>query len=216
MADREGGAFPYAPNLVPQTRLDLGFGVDAELTPEIVQEQLQDLERFLEEELTRIATAMVGSTVQAAYGALLVENGPVADQPLGLTPEATVGWDAFSPSVPNRMTLDFTTTESIVPEEGGIYQASLVMVCTVDAGALYRVTMAVNGTLAGIFSAIDASQQTTVVTFVFHGLLALNPGDLCTAVANSQAQGAPHTFIIESAIFSLIRVSERNDEPGIF
>jgi len=206
VADREGGGEPYAPNLVPQT--------DAEDTEAI--SRLIDLERFLEEELTRIAVAMAASTVQAAYGALTVDPGPAADQPLDDVPSLITGWNNFSPQVTNRVTTDNLIGQSLVPEEGGIYQVTAQMTVTVDSGSLYALTFTVNGTPTGVFSSIDASQQTTVVSFTMHGLLALNPGDICTIFGIAQAQGSPHTFIMESAIFSLIRVSERNDEPGQF
>lgn len=206
MADREGGGVTYTPNLVPQTQAG-----DTDAVSRVI-----DLERFLEEELTRISTAMVAAVVQAAYGALTVDPGPAANQPLDAIPSLIVGWNNFSPQVPNRVTTDAAIGQSLVPEEGGIYQITAVMTVEVDAGSLYALTFTVNGTPTGVFSSIDASQQTTVVSFVMHGLLALNPGDVCTIFGIAQAQGAPHTFIMESAIFSLIRVSERNDEPGIF
>ena len=214
---REGGAFPYAPNLVPQTRLDLGFGVEAELTPEIVQEQLQDLERFLEEELTRIATAMVGSTVQAAYGALLVDPGPAPDQPLvDGVPTLVIGFNNFSPSVPNRVSADFTIGESLTPEEGGIYQVFGSISSIISSGTEYTLTAAINGTLTGVFGRVDTSNQTTSIQIILYGMLAMNPGDIVTLVVIATGPGGPHTWIMESAIFSLTRISERNDEPGIF
>ena len=206
MADREGGGVPYSPNLVPQTQVD---------EPDAISRVI-DLERFLEEELTRIAVAMLAATVQAAYGALTVDPGPAANQPLDDVPTLIQGWNNFTPAVPNRMTTDSVVQESLVPEEGGIYQITAVIVATVDSGSLYALTFTVNGTPTGVFSSIDASQQTTVVTFVMHGLLALNPGDVCTIFGFAQAQGSPHTFVMQSAIFSVIRVSERNDEPGQF
>ena len=210
MADREGGGVPYTPNLVPQVNLK----ADVELLPEHVQ----DLERFLEEELSVIKTAMITSTVQAAYGGLILENGPAPDQPLSAVPLALTGFDAFVPAVPNRITADFVSlsADSLVPEEGGIYHINAVLTVTVDSGSFYSITAAINGTITNIFSSIDASQQTTVVTFVLFGMLALNPGDTVTLVGIAQAQGSPHTFIMESGIFTLTRVSEQNDEPGQF
>ena len=211
---REGGGFPYTPNLVPQVRL--GFD-NVELTPEAVQSQLIDLERFLEEELNRIETAMLTAVVQAAYGALVLDNGPAADQPLDDTPTALEGFDNFAPAVPNRVTADITPPgESLVVEEGGIYIPQCQITATIDSGSFYSITMAVNGTLSNVFTSVDASQQTTVVTFTFYGMLALNAGDQITLIAIAQAQGSPHTFIMESAIFSIFRISERNDEPGQF
>ncbi|MCK5496845.1 MAG: hypothetical protein KAI80_10565, partial [Hyphomicrobiaceae bacterium] len=128
MADREGGGVPYTPNLVPQVKLK----ADVELLPEHVQ----DLERFLEEELSVIKTAMITSTVQAAYGGLILENGPAPDQPLSAVPLALTGFDAFVvPQVPNRMTAETTgLADSLVPEEGGIYHINAVLTVTVDSG----------------------------------------------------------------------------------
>ncbi len=213
---REGGGEPYSPNLVPQVRIDV-LGENTDITPEAVQGQLIDLERFLEEEFNRIKTAMLTSVVQAAYGGLILENGPAPDQPLGAIPLALTGFDAFVPAVPNRVTAETTgLADSLVPEEGGIYHINAVLTVTVDSGSFYSITAAINGTITNIFSSIDASQQTTVVTFVLFGMLALNPGDTVTLVGIAQAQGSPHTFIMESGIFTLTRVSEQNDEPGQF
>lgn len=215
MADREGGGVPYTPNLVPSSAIGVQ-GQNVELDAKDVQSQLIDLERFLEEELGRIQTAMLAAVVQAAYGALTVDPGPAANQPLDAVPTLIDGWNNFTPQVTNRVTTDTLVGASLIPEEGGIYQITAQMTCEVDAGSLYALTFTVNGTPTGVFSSIDASQQTTVVSFTMHGLLALNPGDVCTIVGIAQAQGSPHTFIIESGIFSIIRVSERNDERGIF
>ena len=209
MADREGGGVPYTPNLVPQVNLDA--------PTQLLPQHIQDLERFLEEELSVIKTALLTATVQAAYGGLILENGPAPDQPLGAIPLALAGFDAFVPQVPNRMTAETTgLADSLVPEEGGIYHINAVLTVTVDSGSFYSITAAINGTITNIFSSIDASQQTTVVTFVLFGMLALNPGDTVTLVGIAQAQGSPHTFIMESGIFALTRVSEQNDEPGVF
>jgi len=205
VADREGGGEPYAPNLVPQTQREDQDSIS----------RLIDLERFLEEELTRISVAMAASTVQAAYGALTVLN-TVADQPLDATPSLVLGWDGFSPQVPNRVTTDTVIGQSLVPEEGGIYQITMQISAEIDTGTAYTFTFAVNNNLSPVFTLQESSQQTSLMTFTLHGLIALNPGDVCTIFGAAQAQGSPHTFIMESAIFSLIRVSERNDEPGIF
>ena len=206
MVDREGGGEPYAPNLVPQTQAEDRDSIS----------RLIDLERFLEEELTRIAVAMQASTVQAAYGALVIDPGPVADQPLDGTPVLIVGWNNFSPQVPNRITTDQLIGQSLVPEEGGIYQITMQISATVDTGTAYTFTFTVNGTPTGVFTLQESSQQTALMTFTLHALAALNPGDVCTIFGAAQVQASPHTFIMESAIFSLVRVSERNDEPGIF
>ena len=206
---REGGGIPYSPNLVPQVALDQPV--------QALPRHVQDLERCLEEGLSIIKTALLTAVVQAAYGGLILESGPAPDQPLGAVPVALTGFDAFVPAVPNRVTAETTgLADSLVPEEGGIYHINAVLTVTVDSGSFYSITAAINGTITNIFSSIDASQQTTVVTFVLFGMLALNPGDTVTLVGVAQAQGSPHTFILESGIFALTRVSEQNDEPGVF
>lgn len=213
---RDGGGEPYTPNLVPQTMLDLGLAAGAELTPEIVQNQLQDLERFLEEEFNRIKTAMLTSTVQAAYGALLVDP-PALDQPLvDGVPTLVTGFNGFSPAVPNRVTADFSVGESLIPEEGGIYQIFGTVSSIISSGTEYTLTAAVNGTLSGIFGRVDTSNQTTSIQIILYGMVALNPGDIVTLVVVATGPGGPHTWLIESAVFSLTRISEQNDEPGLF
>jgi len=216
---REGGGVPYTPNLVPQHVLPLGRGglTPIELTAEAVQEQLFDLERFLEEEFQRLSIAMISSTVQAAYGALILANGPAPDQPTTEVPIGITGFDDFTPAVPNRITASTAAgVDSLVPEEGGIYQITGNIVATISSGRAYNIGLAINGTATDIFSTVDSSNQTNLITLIFHGLIALNPGDLCTLLVSSEAQASPHTFIMLSAIFSVIRVSERNDEPGLF
>lgn len=216
MANREGGGVPYTPNLVPQATLDIPGGAEGQLTPEQVQQQLLDLERFLEEELNRIGTAMRFAVVQAAYGALTVDPGPVPDQPLpDGVPTAVEGFNNFTPSVPNRVTAQ-QAPDSLIPEEGGIYQVNATLSIIISSGTAYSLTAFVNGTPTGVFTTVDSSNQTTSIAMVLYGLIALNPGDVVTLVALATGPGGPHTFILESAIFSLVRVSEENDEPGQF
>ena len=215
MASREGGGVPYTPNLVPQTALDIS-GIRGQLEPEDVQQQLIDLERFLEEELGRIQDSMRFAVVQAAYGALVVEPGPAPDQPLvDSVPTPVEGFNNFAPSVPNRVTAQ-QAPDSIIPEEGGIYQIMATLSIIISAGTAYTLTAAVNGTLTGIFTTVDSSNQTTSIAMVLYGMIALNPGDTVTLVVVAVGPGGPHTFIIESAIFGLTRISEQNDEPGVF
>jgi hypothetical protein len=187
-----------------------------DITPDDVQSQLVDLERFLQEELNRIATAMVVSTVQAAYGALTVDPGPVPDQPLANgVPAAVEGFNNFSPQVPNRVTSQLGP-DSLIPVEGGIYQVMATLAVIISSGTEYSLTAFINGTPTGVFARVDTSNQTTSISLVLYGMIALNPGDIVTLVAVATGPGGPHTFIIESAIFGLTRISERNDEPGIF
>ena len=211
---REGGGVPYTPNLVPQARLPIG-SLEQDLKSSDVLAQLIDLERFLQEELDRIETAIITSTVQAAYGALEVD--PAApDQPLlDSTPTVVTGFNSFAPAVPNRVTAD-ATGDSLVPEEGGIYQILANLTVNISSGTAYTMTAFVNGTPSGIFTTVDASNQTASIQLTLYGMIALNPGDTITLVVIAVGPGGPHTWQIDSAVYGLTRISERNDEPGLF
>ena len=211
---REGGGVPYTPNLVPQVSIDV-LGENVEITAAAVQSQLIDLERFLQEELDRIQTAMITATVQAAYGALEVD--PAApDQPLvDSVPTVVTGFNSFAPAVPNRVTAD-ATGDSLVPEEGGIYQVLANLTVNISSGTAYTMTAFVNGTPSGIFTTVDASNQTASIQLTLYGMIALNPGDVVTLVVIAIGPGGPHTWQIDSAVYGLTRISERNDEPGLF
>ena len=192
---------PYTPNLVPQAQLE------AEPNQQII-----DLQRFLSEELERVATAMLFVPVQAAYGALIVINGPIANQPL--TKDAATpltGFNAFAPEVPNRVTADTVslTGDSLVPEESGVFLMQAQITATIDSGVSYILTFANNAVLSEIFGAVDAGNQTTFVTITLFGLISLKAGDLITLVMTATAgPPGPFTFIMESASFSITRVSE--------
>ena len=202
-------ALPYTPNLVPQTR------IEGEITPQKLMKQLLNIERFLAEELERIEEALRFVPVQAAYGALLVSPGPAPNQPMVKdTPTAITGFNAFAPDVPNRITA--TTTggaDSLQVLEGGVYWIQVQITADIDSGTSYIITVARNGVLGSIFGAVAASNQTDVITLTLYGLISLNPGDLITAVVVATAAPAgPFQFIMESATFSVVRISEEHDE----
>lgn len=190
-------AEPYTPNLVPQG------GIDRDLI-----NQIRDLERFLSEELERIQTAMVFVPVQASYGGLALTSGPAADQPLDATPQLITGWDSQEPLNLNRVVVDFTTLEAMTVNEGGVYQISLQVTAEIDAGRTYVLTVHKNGVATQIFVAIDGSNQTAILTFTLHALIDLEQGDLIQLFGEAEAQAAPHTFIMLSGVYDLIRVSE--------
>lgn len=196
----EVGAEPYTPNLVPQSTLTGD-----------PNKQLISIERFLSEELERIQTALEFVPVQAAYGAAIIVNGPVADQPLVKdVPTVIGGFNAFAPSVPNRVVIDVAgASDTLQPEESGVYLGQAQVTATVDAGTSYVMTFANNGVLSDIFGAIDAANTTTFITLTLFGLVALKAGDIVTLVMTATAgPPGPFTFIMESATFSLVRVSE--------
>jgi hypothetical protein len=198
-------ASPYTPNLVPQSSLE-----------DDSNERIIALERFLSEELARVAEGITFVPVQAAYGAITVDPGPAPDQPLtkdvvtGIT-----GFNNFRPDVPNRITVDLVslTGDSLVPEEGGVYWAQAQLTLDIDSGTTYRISMAINGVVSSIFGQVDASNQTDIITMTLYGIQSLNQGDLVTLVAEATAAPAgPFEFIMLSATFSLVRVSEQHDE----
>ena len=52
--------------------------------------------------------------------------------------------------------------------------------------------------------------QSRLIAAMQHGL------NVVTLVVIATGPGGPHTFIIESGIYGINRISERNDEPGEF
>ena len=190
-------AVPYAPNSVPTVQLG------GEPT-----QQLQDLTRFLHEELDRIGEAMRFVPVQAAYGALNVNPGPVSNPLDILPPQLILGWNNFSPDQPNRVAAS-TLGNSLIPEEGGVGLIQVQITATVETNTTYTISVAVNGVVSTIFSTSDAGNQSTFLTIGFYGLVELDAGDLVTVVGAAIGQGqGPWQFDMESATFSLVRVSE--------
>ena len=193
-------AVPYTPNLVPQARQDADTA-----------ESLRDLERFLAEEFERIETAMLFVPVQAAYGSLIVTSGPVADQPLVKdVPTVIGGFDAVRPSVPNRIIGDVSgSSDSLQTEEAGVFLVQAQITATIESGTSYIMTFANNAVLSDIFGAVDAGNQTTFATLTLFGLVTLKAGDIITLVMTATAgPPGPFTFIMESASFNIVRVSE--------
>ena len=190
-------AAPYAPNSVPSIQLD---GEP--------RQQLQDLTRFLSEELDRIGEAMRFVPVQAAYGALNVAPGPVPN-PLDNPPAQLItGWNNFSPANPNRVTAS-TTGNSLIPVEGGVGLVQVQIAATVETNTTYTISVAINGIVSDLFGIVDAGNQSTVITMGFYGLVELDAGDFVTCVGAADGTGlGPWEFTMESATFSLIRVSE--------
>ena len=196
----ETGSEPYVPNIVLIT--------EAGDEPIFA---LQNLERFLAEELQRIATAMEFVPVQAAYGSLIVSSGPVADQPLVKdVPTVIGGFNAIRPAVPNRIIGDVSgSSDSLQTEEAGVYLVQAQITATIDSGTSYIMTFANNAVLSDIFGAIDAGNQTTFATLTLFGLVTLEAGDIITLVMTATAgPPGPFTFIMESASFNIARVSE--------
>ena len=190
------GAEPYAPNLVPQTILG------AEPTA-----QLADLERYLSEELERIATAMTFVPVQAAYCSLLAV-GTQPDQPLGVAPQRIESFDQFAPALPNRVIPEFSPDQMVI-EEGGVYLIQIFFTATVDVGAEYTLEVRIDGIGVDIKAAVDTSNQSDVINLSAIGIRELNSGNAVwvDGAADAVSPG-PHTFIVESSTLAITRVSE--------
>ena len=196
---------PYTPNPVPTGQLEQQFSVEA------LAKQVVDLQRFLVEEFERIQTAMLFVPVQAAYGALgMLTAAP--DQPLTDVPELIVGWNIDAPENPNRIEIDFTTDNSLTTLEAGVYMVQVQITAEIDTGSTYVFTIFRDGVATPIFTAIDASQQTAIVTLVLMSVITLNQGSVVQLFGEAQTQGQPHTFIMLSGIMSLFRISELHDD----
>ena len=193
-------ATPYSPNLVPQARQDADTA-----------ESLRDLERFLSEEFERIETAMLFVPVQAAYGSLILATGPAADQPLVKgVPTAIGGFDAIRPAELNRIIGVVTgSSDSLQTEEAGVFLVQAQVTATIESGTSYVMTFSRNAVLSDIFGAIDAGNQALFITLTLFGLVTLEAGDIVTLVMTATAgPPGPFTFIMESASFNIVRVSE--------
>lgn len=189
-------AEPYAPNLVPQTRLG------AEPT-----KQLADLERFLSEELGRIAAALTFVPVQAAYCSLGT-NGPQPDQPLGNTPTPIEVFDAFFPANPNRV-IPNLSPDQLVVEEGGVYWIQVFVTAEVESGVEYGLEVFVDGVSTQLRGAVDTSNTSDVVNIALFGLREIDAGGVLVLFGDATgATPAPYQFIVLSGTFSVVRVSE--------
>ncbi len=195
---------PYTPNLVPETAND----ADPILA-------LQNLERYLSNEFQRVEDGIRFIPVQAAYASLLVVNGPVPDQPLVKDVETPLeGFNAFAPIRPNRITAFLgPAADNLQVLESGVYWLQVQITATVDTNTTYAITIAVNGVLADIGGAVDVGNQSTITTVTFYGLRTMDAGDIATVVVVATAGGpGPFTWIMESATFSAVRISELHDE----
>ena len=177
---------PYTPNLVPQG------------------EDVLELERFLADELRRISISIRGSSVQSAYGGLLVDT-PQTDT-ASILPHKITDWNNFTPEAPNRITTIAPDFDDLTVLEDGVYMAMCTISVAIRSGVRYSCTLAVNDVPSSIVSAVDASNQTDVITLAFSGMLDITPGDvLSVAVA---ANSDNEQFDIQSAIFMMFRISE--------
>jgi hypothetical protein len=181
-------AEPYIPGLVPSLNS---------------LESMQDLERYLNEEMDRIALAISQTTVQAAYGALLVASSS-GDQALDTTDAILTAWDSTSPAVPNRAIPD-ASTDNITVLEAGVYfiAASFASVLSADT---FLFTFYKNGVATPVTTVADPSNQTDAFGVNLMGEITLAAGDVLDIRA-SVVTGTG-TIDIGSGTFNLFRISE--------
>jgi hypothetical protein len=176
---------PYVPGIIPST-------IDTEVS------------RFLNDELIRIARAMIGVSVQTAYGGISLVNGPAPPQPLGLTPEKIIGFDTNNPEVPNRV-IPNAADDSLTITEEGVYFTYVNVTATVEQLTEYRLTVYVNDQPTPSFSQIETSNSANTVTFTIGAFGAVQAGDVATVWG--QSDGAAKDFTMLSANWLAFRVS---------
>ncbi len=188
---------PYTPNLVPQTNPNNDQGI-------------AELQRFLSDELERIAISIRGSSVQAAYAALGI-NAPQTEL-VGITPTRYEDFTFISPQRPQRITSNPPDFYQLIPEEQGVYYISAFLTALIDSGRAYTLTVYINGVAADIFAAVDASNQTDFITLSFAGIIELKRGDVVELWISSNLNNSQ--FDCDNGFFSLHRISEIHDVIG--
>ena len=190
-------ADPYVANIVPSLNRD-----DARA--------MIDLERFLNEELDRIAVAIQQTSVQAAYGSILTTETATL-QTLDTTADIIIGWDTNSPEAPNR-TLPDAATDNITVLESGVFCVILTMAlaCTADT---FVFTIFRNGAAAPVYTIIDPSNQTDAINVVLSGIMSANAGDVFDIRGAVLAGTGDITML--SGAFSLFRVSEAHKPHSV-
>lgn len=190
-------ADPYVPNIVPS--LNRGD-----------ERAMVDLERFLNEELERLALAIQQTSVQAAYGSILVTDTATL-QTLDTSADKIIGWDANAPEAPNR-TLPDALSDNITVLESGVFYMSLSMAlaCTADT---FVFTVFRNGVAAPIYTIIDPSNQTAAINVVLSGIMSANAGDVFDIRGAVLAGTGDITML--SGAFSIFRVSEAHKPHSV-
>ncbi|MCP4090822.1 MAG: hypothetical protein GY746_13685 [Gammaproteobacteria bacterium] len=189
--------YPYSANPVPR-------GGD-----------ITQLERFLEDELGRIATAIRATTVQAAYGGLTIDT-PITDT-VGTTPTAITDWETSYPARPSRV---ITSTDTgtvpdgsvLVPEEDGVYELLCQINVEIDSGRVYNLTLHKNDDPTIIYGTWDTSNQSDHIWMIFCGMVEAQAGDVFSVWANANQDSS--TFNIQSGNFQCFRVSELLNHRG--
>jgi hypothetical protein len=175
----------YVPGLVPQ-------GGTLEAT-----------QRFLAEELERIATALRLNTVQPAYGLCRINTNLTGVA--NIAPQRQEDWESVGPAVPNR-TICLIPDGRITVEEDGTFYIFFNVSVLCDTGEQYFVEFYLNGAATGIFMEIDNSNQTSAINISGSGMAQLRAGDYIEFWYYAGSNGAQ--WDVQTANFGLFRISE--------
>lgn len=186
-------ADPYVANIVPS------LNSDNELA-------MVDLERFLNEELGRIAIAIQQTSVQAAYGAILVTDTATLQVLNAITADKIIGWDDTSPQAPNRVIPD-AANDNITVLESGVFYISLNMALA-SSSDTFLFTVFKNGVATSIYTIIDPSNQTAAINVVLGGIITANAGDVFD-IRGIVTVGTGDITLL-SGSFNIFRVSEQH------
>ncbi len=176
---------PYIPNLVPQG------------------DDVAEVQRFLADELQRIAVSIRGASVAAAYGGLLVTVPNIGNTTPA--PRIIFEFDDVTPAVPNRMESNPPTLDFITPLESGVYFVFAQFSVGVAQLILYRMTLQLDGVLTNVFGEWQTGVQQDAITMVFGGMVEITPGQEAQISVISDQLAA---FNIQNGIFMLFRISE--------
>jgi hypothetical protein len=188
---------PYVPNLVPSLNSDNEMA-------------LVDLERFLNDELRLISEAIRTTSVQAAYGGLIIDTPRTST--VGTTPAYIEAWDSFYPPQPSRITTNDVPIGAADPLtvltvlEDGVYMADCQVNVEISTGRTYNLRLRKNDLVTPVYGTWDTSNQTGQIWMKFGAMIEGKAGDVFSVWGSSTQDGS--TFDIQSANFQIFRISE--------
>ncbi len=147
--------------------------------------------------------------VPAVFGGIGVV-GPVANQPLGTTPEKITGFDQVVPDFatsgiyPEGLIADAASDELRVAVSG-VYLVNIRINATVTTGAAYRFEVYLNGVATGIYTGQDLSNQSGFLSAVLISPGKVSRGDLVSVYGSADAAGRAFAMQNSSMFLSMIR-----------
>jgi len=164
-----------------------------------------DLERYIAEELNRLAIPLQRSTAEAYGGLTFTVDTPLV---LGPTPIKLTNWTSTRPVTMPALGVDVDAAAGeLTPLEGGIYYASAFISAEVDTQVTFTMTAYINDAPSDGLSAVRAATPPPGQITLGAGTIA----DLGKGLRFSlylSADTAASDFEINYAEFSMFRVSE--------